>query len=894
MNYLYAVIIFPIEQVIEFIFTLIYKVFKISGISIIGVSLAVTSLSLPLYIIAEKWQETERQTINKLKPKINKIKQVFKGDEQYMILSAYYRQNGYHPLYSLRNSLNILIQIPFFIAAYRFLSNLSVLQGESFFFLRNLGKPDALFNIGGLSINALPVVMTAVNCISGAIYTKNLALRDKLQVYIVAFIFLALLYNSPSGLVLYWTINNVFSLIKNVFYKLKNPLKILYLIMSAFAVLFICYLLFINDGAPRKRMMLSFFCLLVPFAPVFLRLYIRLRDYFMVPLMGDGKNRLFLFSALCAVLTALAGLCIPSSVIASSPEEFSFIDAYQSPLPFVVITFFKSVGFFIFWPFCIYILFGKKVQSFLTLLFWTAVTGALVNNFVFQKNFSAISNTFTFNSLRALNAPKTASVFSLFLTLTLFTAFLFLIKYKRVKIISTFLVLLFFSLTGLSAYNIFTIQDGYVNFAALKKTGLSGISGIKPVFHLSKDKPNIIIIMSDRAINGFVKPVFDENPDLYDKFDGFTLFPNTLSFANNTLMGAPALWGGYEYAPKEMNLRDKTPLVDKHNEALLVLPRILSETGYQVTVTDPAWANYALTNDVSIFDEYENIQAFNTIGRYSYLWYSTNGFENVSITSDKIKRNALWFSLLKTSPPFLRKTIHDDGFYWKEREKEETIERFIDSYAVLDFLPDLTVYDSEKPSALLITNEATHDPIFLQYPSYTPARKVTDTGGGAFSDNRSFHANSAAFLKIGRWLEELKKNNVYDNSRIIIVSDHGADVNAGIADRELAILNEWREAYNPVLLMKDFNSRGRLQTDMAFMTNADVPVLALDGIAEAVNPFSGKSLRENPKAQGLYIATTHLWLPHQNSKYKFNIKADHWLFVHDNIFDPNNWEKAEK
>jgi len=894
MNYLYAIIIFPIEQVIEFIFSLIYLVFRISGIPIIGVSLAVTFLSLPLYIIAERWQETERQTINKLKPKINKIKQVFKGDEQYMILSAYYRQNGYHPLYSLRNSLNILIQIPFFIAAYRFLSNLSLLQGESFLFLKDLGKPDSLFNIGGLSVNALPVVMTVINCISGVIYTKKLALRDKLQVHIMAFIFLILLYNSPSGLVLYWTMNNVFSLIKNLFYKLKNPLKLLYLITSAFDVLFIFYLLFFNDGEQRKRMMLSFFCLLVPFVPLFLKLYIRLRNHFMFPLMEDDKNRLFLFSVLCAVLTALAGLCIPSSVIASSPEEFSFIDAYQSPLPFVVITFFKSVGFFIFWPFCIYILFGKKVQSFLTLLFWTAATSALINNFVFQKNISTISNTFTFdNSLNALDASKTASVLSVFFTLTFFTVFLFLIKYKHIKIISTSLALLFFSLTIFSAYNIFTIQKGYVNFAILRKTGLSDISRIKPVFHLSRDKPNIIIIMSDRAINGFVKPIFDEHPDLYDKFDGFTLFPNTLSFGDNTLVGIPPLWGGYEYTPEEMNLRDKTPLVDKHNEALLVLPKILSETGYKVTVTDPSWANYTSTNDVSIYDNYENIQAFNTIGRYSYLWYSINGFENVSITSDKINRNALWFSFLKISFPFMRKTIHYEGNYW-EAEKTETIETFVNSYAVLDFLPELTAYDSEKPSALLLTNESTHESIFLQYPSYTPVRKVTNTGGGAFYDKPFFHANSAAFLRIGEWLEELKSNHAYDNSRIIIVSDHGAKVNAGITDTELTIQNIMRENYNPVLLVKDFNSRGRLQTDMTFMTNADVPVLALDGIAETINPFSGKSLRENPKSQGLYITTTRLWHPNKHSKNKFNIKTDHWLFVHDNIFDPNNWEKAEK
>jgi hypothetical protein len=254
----------------------------------------------------------------------------------------------------------------------------------------------------------------------------------------------------------------------------------------------------------------------------------------------------------------------------------------------------------------------------------------------------------------------------------------------------------------------------------------------------------------------------------------------------------------------------------------------------------------------------------------------------------------LWFSFLKISLPFLRKIVYDDGNYWKIGEKIESIETFINSYAVLDFLPELTAYDSEKSSALLITSETTHEMVFLQYPSYTPVKEVTDTGNGEFSDNRYFHVNSAVYLKIGEWLEELKRNKVYDNSRIIIVSDHGHKMNAKIANTELAIPNERRESYNPVLLFKDFGSTGKLRMDMAFMTNADVPVLALDGVAETINPFTKKSLRESPKEQGVYITTNHLWQPFRHNKKTFNIDADQWLFVHDNIFDPNNWEKAEK
>jgi len=905
MNYLYAIIIFPIEQIIDVVYTLIYKVFDTPGISIIGVSFAVTFLSLPLYIIAEKWQEAERRINNKLKPKIDKIKQVFKGDEQYMMISAYYRQNNYHPIYSLRNSLNILIQIPFFIAAYHFLSNFSELNSASFMFLSNLGKPDKLININGISINALPVLMTLINCISGFIYTKKLELRDKIQVYALALIFLVLLYDSPSALVLYWTTNNVLSLVKNLFYKLKNPLKVLYIIISACAVLFIIYLLFINDGVFKKRIALSFFCLLLPFIPIFLKLYFKIQNFFLIPLLEDGKKRLFLFLSLCALLTVLIGLFIPSSVIASSTEEFSFINSYKSPLPFIFITFFKSVGFFLFWSLFLYFLFDRKIQCFLTILFWTLATTALFNTFTFSGNFSTITNTFTFDLVTALNSTKMIYILSFVFTLVTIIAFLFLTKNKYIKILNISVLLILFSLSGVSAGDILKINKDFTYYAAYKEANLSDTRLIEPIFHLSKDKSNIIIIMSDRAIGGFIKPIFDEHPHLYDQFEGFTWFPNTVSFMGYTIMGVPPLWGGYEYTPEEMNKRDSVPLVEKHNEALMVIPKILSETGFCVTVTDPSFANYKWVSDVSIYDKYkkDNVTALNTYGRYTDLWCFQNGFYTILDTDIIINRNTLWFSFLKISSPFLRKIIYDDGRYWKtdvrkwgaaENNFTWSLKHFIDNYAVLDFLPELTVYDSKKPSALLITNDATHEPILLQYPSYTPVLNVTDTGNGIFSNEIHYHANSALYLQVGEWLEELKKNDVYDNTRIIIVSDHGRSINAMIADTELNIPNERRELYNPVLLFKDFNSKGKLQTDMSFMTNADVPVLALDGVAKTVNPFSGKSLKENSKAKGVFITNSQLWEAEKHNKTTFNINSDQWLFVHDNIFDPNNWVKVKK
>jgi membrane protein insertase Oxa1/YidC/SpoIIIJ len=175
LKVLYTIVIFPIVQIIETIYVLVYRIFENTTISIIGVSFAVTLLSLPLYIIAEKWQKKERDTAAGLKLKLDKIKSVFKGDEQHMITTTFYRQNHYHPIYGMRNSFGILVQIPFFIAAYVFLSNLKTLQGFPFLFIRDMGAPDALVNIGnGITLNILPVLMTAINCIAGAIYTKGI------------------------------------------------------------------------------------------------------------------------------------------------------------------------------------------------------------------------------------------------------------------------------------------------------------------------------------------------------------------------------------------------------------------------------------------------------------------------------------------------------------------------------------------------------------------------------------------------------------------------------------------------------------------------------------------------------------------------------------------------
>jgi hypothetical protein len=64
-------------------------------------------------------------------------------------------------------------------------------------------------------------------------------------------------------------------------------------------------------------------------------------------------------------------------------------------------------------------------------------------------------------------------------------------------------------------------------------------------------------------------------------------------------------------------------------------------------------------------------------------------------------------------------------------------------------------------------------------------------------------------------------------------------------------------------------------------------------IQNPVNPFTGKPI-STEKQNGVIITVSQRWQLEKHGKNKFTIADNEWLHVHDNIFDPNNWEKAGK
>ena len=198
-----SLLLMPLQLMFEVIYMIANRVIDNPGMSIIVLSLVMNFLVLPLYKRADAMQEEERDMEMKLRDGVSHIKKTFKGDERMMMLQTYYRQNNYKPTYVLRGAVSLFLEIPFFIAAYRFLSELQLLNGVSFGPVSDLSKPDELLVLGEITINILPILMTAINLISCVIFTKGSSIKQKVQLYGMALFFLVFLYTSPSGLVFY-------------------------------------------------------------------------------------------------------------------------------------------------------------------------------------------------------------------------------------------------------------------------------------------------------------------------------------------------------------------------------------------------------------------------------------------------------------------------------------------------------------------------------------------------------------------------------------------------------------------------------------------------------------------------------------------------------------------
>ena len=154
-----------------------------------------------------------------------------------------------------------------------------------------------------------------------------------------------------------------------------------------------------------------------------------------------------------------------------------------------------------------------------------------------------------------------------------------------------------------------------------------------------------------------------------------------------------------------------------------------------------------------------------------------------------------------------------------------------------------------------------------------------------------YDANMATFLSLAKWMDKLRELGVYDNTRIIFVADHGFELDQ-FSYLKFDDVPIDAESVNPVLLVKDYDSKtGGITIDESFMTNADVPTIAMAGIIDdPVNPYTGNPINNDRKEEGPIIIVGDNYDFDADTETVFDREDIPWYSVHDNIFDAANWE----
>ena len=206
----------PIENGTIWMMTTLVEKTGSAGLTLILIAILVKLLLMPLSIKSA----ISMKKMKDLQPKLNKLQEKWGHDPQALQMKTMelYKSEKANPL---GGCLPLLLQIPVFFALFRVLSRSVELRGAGFLWISDLTTPDSLFMIGTFSFNLLPLIMTALQLVTvvrqqGRMGTAQNDMQKQMQTqsYFMPVIFLFLFWNMPSGLVLYWTIQNIFSIME--------------------------------------------------------------------------------------------------------------------------------------------------------------------------------------------------------------------------------------------------------------------------------------------------------------------------------------------------------------------------------------------------------------------------------------------------------------------------------------------------------------------------------------------------------------------------------------------------------------------------------------------------------------------------------------------------------
>ncbi|MDR0599642.1 MAG: membrane protein insertase YidC [Treponema sp.] len=216
-------ILAPLESLLKLLLQLFYRLIPNYGVAIILLTLLVKVLLFPL---TKKSSEMSVK-MQALAPKIKELQEKYKDNPAKLNaeMGALYKKEGHNPL---SGCLPLLIQMPILFAMYNLFSTHFDLRGAMFLpgWIPDLSLPESVYTfssslpiLGWDNIRLLPFIYVGSQLIYGFVTQTPEQQGNpsmKMMLYIMPVVFFFILYNVPSGLLVFWIMSNIFTLVQQI------------------------------------------------------------------------------------------------------------------------------------------------------------------------------------------------------------------------------------------------------------------------------------------------------------------------------------------------------------------------------------------------------------------------------------------------------------------------------------------------------------------------------------------------------------------------------------------------------------------------------------------------------------------------------------------------------
>lgn len=211
-----------LETILKWIMEIINKFVHNWGISIIIMTILIKLAMFPF----TKKQSLGTLKMQEIQPKMQALQAKYKDNQPKLQeeMAKLYKESGYNPM---SGCLPMLVQFLILFAMYNLFNNYFEFRGSSFIpnWIPDLSTGDSVYTLKfdipffGNQVRILPFIYLASQLLFGKITGNGgttapgtSQAQMQMMMYVMPIMFFAMFYNAPSGLLLYWTVSNIFQM----------------------------------------------------------------------------------------------------------------------------------------------------------------------------------------------------------------------------------------------------------------------------------------------------------------------------------------------------------------------------------------------------------------------------------------------------------------------------------------------------------------------------------------------------------------------------------------------------------------------------------------------------------------------------------------------------------